>query len=164
MKEFVKKPLAITAATALMLAFGGMANMAHATTILATQNISGVKTVKQGGAFKVEFSPSEKEIVSGQLSEDAPFFVLKMSDSARHTAWNIWPSGESKGGNLVAPDGKKLALYLTPKEKTFWGTQDHWYVGDAGSAPVILTFWLQKGNVLQAGDYSFTAKVDEILE
>lgn len=63
MKKFVKKPLAIAV---LMLAFGGIVNMAHASSVIQSQDVSASKEVKQGGAFKVEFTASSDEIVSGR--------------------------------------------------------------------------------------------------
>lgn len=156
MKKFVKKPLVIAA---LMLASGGMVNMVHAESIINGKSISATKTVKEGEAFSVEFNATENEVVSGKLDADTPVFHLVMSDSGVHDGWNVRPIGVSEGGKMVSADGTKVDLH---SQDLSWD-KDHWLIAD-GSQRVEATFYLAAGDVVKAGEYQFTGRVEEYVD
>lgn len=156
MKKFVKKPLVIAA---LMLASGGMVNMVHAATTINSKDISATKTVKEGGAFSVEFNATENEVVSGKLGADTPVFHLVMSDSGGHKGWDVRPTGVSEGGQMVSADGARVDLH---SHDLSWG-KGHWWIDD-GSQRVEATFYLAAGDVVKAGEYQFTGRVEEYVE
>lgn len=158
MKNFVKKPLAMTA---LMLALGGVANMAHAISTVDGQDVSADKEVLQGGAFKVEFTASPDEIYSGRQSKNITAFILKASDSAEHSGWRLIATGSSKGGYMYDDSGNRVALHNPSWE---WSDADsNWYIDDAGSAPVEADLSIYAGDVVSAGTYHFTGRVEEYL-
>ncbi|HHA0033782.1 TPA: MyfA/PsaA family fimbrial adhesin [Yersinia enterocolitica] len=157
MKKLVKKPLAIAV---LMLTFGGVANIAHASTVQG-EDVSASKEVKQGGAFKVEFTASPDEIVSGSQAEDVAAFVLKVSDSAEHSGWRIIPTGSSKGGYMYDDSGNSVPLH-----GAHWSWVDldnNWYKHDSGNDELEEHLFIAKGEVVQPGTYHFTGRVEEYL-
>ncbi|CQH58019.1 TPA: MyfA/PsaA family fimbrial adhesin [Yersinia enterocolitica] len=157
MKKFVKNPLAIAV---LMLTFGGVANIAHASTV-ASEGVSASKEVKQGGTFKVEFTASPDEIVSGKQAEDAAVFILKVSDSAEHSGWRLIPTGSSKGGYMYDDSGNSVPLH-----GAHWSWVDldnNWYKSDSGNSEQEEHLYVAKGEWVQAGTYHFTGRVEEYL-
>ncbi|HFI1947295.1 TPA: MyfA/PsaA family fimbrial adhesin [Yersinia enterocolitica] len=158
MKKFVKKPLAIAV---LMLTFGGVANMAHASSVVQGQDVSASKEVKQGGNFKVEFIASPDEIVSGRQGKDVTAFILKVSDSAEHGGWRLIATGSSKGGYMYDDSGNRLSLYATSWR---WDeTDSNWYLSDPGNVELEEHLYLAKGDVVSPGEYHFTGRVEEYL-
>ncbi|EKN6013277.1 hypothetical protein DVQ57_01255 [Yersinia enterocolitica] len=158
MKEFVKKPLAIAV---LMLTFGGVANMAHAGSVVQRQDISASKEVKQGGEFKVEFTASPDEITSGRQGKDVAAFYLKVSDSAEHSGWRLIPTGSSKGGYMYDDKGNRVELH-----SSLWswvGPDNNWYINNTGNTVLEDHLYLAKGQVVPAGTYHFTGRVEEYL-
>ncbi|ELY5219256.1 MyfA/PsaA family fimbrial adhesin [Yersinia enterocolitica] len=157
MKKFVKNPLAIAV---LMLTFGGVANIAHASTV-ASEDVSASKEVKQGGTFKVEFTASPDEIVSGKQAEDAAVFILKVSDSAEHSGWRLIPTGSSKGGYMYDDSGNSVPLHGA---HWLWVDLDNnWYKSDSGNSEQEEHLYVAKGEWVQAGTYHFTGRVEEYL-
>ncbi|EOA2976935.1 TPA: MyfA/PsaA family fimbrial adhesin [Yersinia enterocolitica] len=155
MKKFVKKPLAIAV---LMLAFGGIVNMAHAS-VIQTQDVSASKEVKQGGSSKVEFTASSDEIVSGRQAESVAVFILKVSDSAEHSGWRIIPTGSSKGGYMYDDSGKSVELH-----GAHWSWVDvdnNWYKNDSGNDELEEHLYVAKGEMVPPGTYHFTGRVEE---
>ncbi|EKN3593382.1 MyfA/PsaA family fimbrial adhesin [Yersinia enterocolitica] len=159
MKKFVKKPLAIAV---LMLTFGGVANMARAADILQSQDVSATKEVKQGGAFKVEFIPSSKEVVSGKQVEDSEVFILKVSDTALHSGWALITTGSSKGGFMYTDSGDKVKL--DSSEWTWSDSDDSWHINDDGNAEQEMQLLIPKDAVVRAGKYHFTGRVNEFID
>ncbi|EPB4500200.1 MyfA/PsaA family fimbrial adhesin [Yersinia enterocolitica] len=158
MKKFVKKPLAIAV---LMLIFGGVANMAHAGTIIQSQDVSASKEVKQGASFKVEFTASPDEIISGRQESDVNVFILKASDSAEHTGWRLVTTGTSEGGYMYDDNGNRRPLH---SRSWTWEEGGHnWYITDGGNAAVGDELYVAKGEVVPAGTYHFTGRVEEYL-
>ncbi|ELW8195828.1 MyfA/PsaA family fimbrial adhesin [Yersinia enterocolitica] len=158
MKEFVKKPLAIAV---LMLTFGGVANMAYAGSVVQRKDISASKEVKQGGEFKVEFTASPDEITSGRQGKDVAAFYLKVSDSAEHTGWRLIPTGSSKGGYMYDDKGDRVVLHSSSWS---WVAQDNnWYIHNAGNTVLEDHLYLAKGQMVPAGTYHFTGRVEEYL-
>lgn len=159
MKKFAKKHLAIAA---FMMALGGMANMAHADeTVIYAKDVSADKEVKQGGAAKVEFVASENEIISGELPQDADVFVLKVSDTAKHSGWRLITTGESIGGYIYNDSGDRVELHSHGWD---WGEdKNNWYIDDSSSAEVVTHLYLKQGQVVQPGVYHFTGRVEEYL-
>ncbi|EPE4156705.1 MyfA/PsaA family fimbrial adhesin [Yersinia enterocolitica] len=158
MKEFVKKPLAIAV---LMLTFGGVANMAHAGSVVQHQDVSASKEVKQGGAFKVEFTASPDEITSGRQGKDVAAFYLKVSDSAEHSGWRLIPTGSSKGGYMYDDKGNRVELHSS--SWSWVGPDNNWYINNAGNTVLEDHLYLAKGQVVPAGTYHFTGCVEEYL-
>ncbi|WP_339099408.1 MyfA/PsaA family fimbrial adhesin [Yersinia enterocolitica] len=158
MKKFVKKPLAIAV---LMLTFGGVANMAHATSTMQSQDVFASKEVKEGGTFKVEFTASPDEIVSGRQENDVTAFILKVSDSAVHGGWRLVATGTSEGGYMYDDDDNRVELHSSSWE---WvGRDSNWYINDGGNTTLENRLYVAKGEVLPAGTYHFTGRVDEYL-
>ncbi|HFR4112396.1 TPA: MyfA/PsaA family fimbrial adhesin [Yersinia enterocolitica] len=158
MKKFVKKPLAIAV---LMLTFGGVANMARATDVLRSQDVSAVKEVKQGGAFKAEFFPSPGEIISGKQSKEVAVFTLKVSDTAEHTGWQLVSTGSSAGGVMYTDSGDKVSVNSPEWD---WSAADSsWYRNDDGNTAIEMHLVLEQGTVLKAGKYHFTGRVEEYI-
>ncbi|HDL7748995.1 TPA: MyfA/PsaA family fimbrial adhesin [Yersinia enterocolitica] len=159
MKKFAKKSLAIAV---LMMAFGGVANMAHASNIINSQDVSADKTVKQGGAVKIEFTPSTEEIVSGVQPEDVAVFVLKVSDSAQHSGWRMVPTGSSEGGYMYNDTGNRVPLHSAAGWA--WVSADNnWHIDDSSNKELEDHLYLTKGQVVQAGVYHYTGRVEEYL-
>ncbi|HEN3672571.1 TPA: MyfA/PsaA family fimbrial adhesin [Yersinia enterocolitica] len=157
MKEFVKKPLAIAV---LMLTFGGVANIAHASTsTLESRDVSASKEVKQGGAVKIEFTASSDEIVSGVQAKDVAAFILKVSDSAEHNGWRIVPTGSSKGGYMYDDSGSYVELHGA--HWTWVGADNNWYKHDSGNDELEEHLYIAKGQVVKPGTYHFTGRVEE---
>ena len=158
MKKLVKKPLAIAV---LMLTFGGVANMAHANSVVQGQDVSASKEVKQGGAFKVEFTASPDEIISGRQGKDVAAFILKVSDSAEHSGWRLIATGSSKGGYMYNDMGNRLPLHSSSWK---WEDADsNWYINNSGNTVIEDHLYLAKGEVVPAGRYHFTGRVEEYL-
>ncbi|MFQ6291171.1 MyfA/PsaA family fimbrial adhesin [Yersinia enterocolitica] len=160
MKKFVKKPLAIAVLT---MAFGGIVNMAHAdsVTVVQAQDVSASKEVKQGGAFKVEFTASPDEIVSGRQAGDVTAFILKVSDSAEHSGWRLIPTGSSKGGYMYDDSGNSVELHGA---NWYWGEADNnWYKNDSGNDELEEHLYLAKNEMVPPGTYHFTGRVEEYL-
>ncbi|EKN5909506.1 TPA: MyfA/PsaA family fimbrial adhesin [Yersinia enterocolitica] len=158
MKRFVKKPLAIAV---LMLTFGGVADMAHANSVVQSQDVSASKEVKQGGAFKVEFTASPSVIVSGKQAEDVAAFILKVSDSAEHSGWRLIPTGSSKGGYMYDDSGNRVELH-----GAHWSWVDvnnNWYKNDSGNGELEEHLYLAKNEMVPPGTYHFTGRVEEYL-
>lgn len=159
MKKFAKKHLAIAV---FMMAFGGMTNMAHADTTLYSKDVSADKEVKQGGAVKIEFSASPDEIISGKQSKDITAFVLKVSDSAQHGGWSMLPTGKSKGGYMYNDSGEKVELHSTDWDWDWRSSSDNkWYKTDSSNRELVNHLLIKKGDVVKAGVYHFTARVEE---
>ncbi|ELW8957492.1 TPA: MyfA/PsaA family fimbrial adhesin [Yersinia enterocolitica] len=158
MKKFVKKPLAIAV---LMLAFGGIVNMAHASSVIQSQDVSASKEVKQGGAFKVEFTASSDEIVSGRQAEDVAVFILKVSDSAEHSGWRLIPTGSSKGGYMYDDSGNSVELHGA--HWSWGGVDNNWYKNDSGNDELEEHLYLAKDEMVPPGTYHFTGRVEEYL-
>lgn len=159
----MKKPLAITA-TALMLALGGV-NMAHASD-LYTQEISAAKEIKQGGKVKITFAASSSPISSGRMPVDSTMFVLKLSDSAEHAGWRIYPQGGSKGGYMYGTESSVMGhtIPLHTSEPTWWIKDGgYWELKDNTNAEQTVQLWVAKGDVVQAGVYEFDGYVAEYL-
>ncbi|CNB95522.1 adhesin [Yersinia frederiksenii] len=160
MKKYVKKPLAIAV---LMLTFGGVANIAHAsnTKTLDSLAVSATKEVKKGGTFTVKFSASSNEIVSGKQAKTVPVFILKVSDTAEHSGWRLVPTGSSKGGYAYDDSGNTVPLHGT---NWTWGERDNnWYINDSGNAELEEDLTFAAGDVIAAGTYHFTGNVEEYL-
>ncbi|EKN4121194.1 MyfA/PsaA family fimbrial adhesin [Yersinia enterocolitica] len=158
MKKFVKKPLAIAV---LMLTFGGVANMAYAaSTVIQSQDVFASKEVKQGGAFKVEFTASPDEIVSGRQGNDVAAFILKVSDSAEHDGWRLVTTGTSEGGYMYDDNGNRVELHSS---SWAWvgGGGNCWYINNGGNTTVEDHLYVAKGLVVPAGTYHFTGRVEE---
>ncbi|HDL7058265.1 TPA: MyfA/PsaA family fimbrial adhesin [Yersinia enterocolitica] len=158
MKKLVKKPLAIAV---LMLTFGGVANMAHAGSVIQSQDVFASKEVKQGGAFKVEFTASPDEIVSGRQENDVAAFILKVSDSAEHDGWRLVTTGTSEGGYMYDDNGNRVELHSS--SWTWEGGSSNWYINDGGNTMVEDHLYVAKGQVVPAGTYHFTGRVEEYL-
>ncbi|HHH2194550.1 TPA: MyfA/PsaA family fimbrial adhesin [Yersinia enterocolitica] len=158
MKKFVKKPLAIAI---LMLASSGVVNMAHAGSVLQSQDVSASKEVKQGGAFKVEFTASPNEIISGRQGKGVTVFILKASDSAEHGGWRLVTTGSSKGGYMYDDMGHRLSLHSS--SWTWEEGGSNWYINDTGNTTVENDLFVAKGEVVPAGTYHFTGRVEEYL-
>ncbi|HHL2712347.1 TPA: MyfA/PsaA family fimbrial adhesin [Yersinia enterocolitica] len=155
MKKFVKKPLAIAV---LMLTCGGVVNIAHAAT-LNSQDVSASKEVKQGGAVKIEFTPSSDEIISGEQPNDVTAFILKVSDSAEHGGWRLKPTGSSKGGYMYDSSGNKVELH--GKYWRWIDIDNNWYKNDSKNGVVEEDLYIAKGQVVKPGTYTFTGTVEE---
>ncbi|MBX9495080.1 MyfA/PsaA family fimbrial adhesin [Yersinia enterocolitica] len=158
MKEFVKKPLAIAV---LMLTFGGVANMAHADSVVQRQDVSASKEVKQGGEFKVEFTASPDEIISGRQGKDVAVFYLKVSDSAEHSGWRLIPTGSSKGGYMYDDKGNRVGLHSS--SWSWVGPDNNWYIHNTGNSVLEDHLYVAKGQMVPAGTYHFTGRVEEYL-
>ncbi|HDL6960910.1 TPA: MyfA/PsaA family fimbrial adhesin [Yersinia enterocolitica] len=156
--KFAKKPLAIAI---LMLAVGGGANMAHATSVVQAQDVSASKEVKQGGEFKVEFTASPDDIFSGRQDENKTIFVLKVSDSAEHSGWRLIPTGSSQGGYMYDDSGNRIGLYSS--SWSWVGIDNNWYKNDSGNTELEDHLYVPKGQSLKAGTYHFTGRVEEYL-
>ncbi|EKN5160026.1 MyfA/PsaA family fimbrial adhesin [Yersinia enterocolitica] len=157
MKKFVKKPLAIAV---LMLTFGGVANAAPISDpTIASQDVSATKEIKQGGNLKVEFTASSDEIFSGRQAEDKTAFILKVSDSAEHSGWRLIPTGSSKDGNMYDDSGNTIDVDV---EDWTWST-DHWYKEDGTNASLEGHVIIHRDDVVKAGTYHFTGRVEEYL-
>ncbi|WP_077295089.1 MyfA/PsaA family fimbrial adhesin [Yersinia proxima] len=154
MKKFVKKPLAIAV---LMLASSGVVNMAHAdeSKVVHSQDITGTRTIKQAGGFTVDFEATDNEIVAGQLGADTSAFNLKASDVAEHGGWDVRPIGASADGMMVSASGDKIRL----RSHALTWDRDHWYANNKGDLRAL--FYISAGTVVNAGEYTFTAKVDD---
>ncbi|WP_145529959.1 MyfA/PsaA family fimbrial adhesin [Yersinia alsatica] len=157
MKKFAKKHLAIAA---FMMALGGMANMAHANLIYA-KDVSADKEVKQGGSAKVEFVASEDTIVAGKQLQDVNAFVLKVSDSAEHSGWSLVTTGDSAGGYMYNDSGDKVGLHSSDWDWEAY--QNGWHIDNSSSEEVEDYLYLRQGQVLKAGVYHFTGRVEEYL-
>ncbi|EPZ8122951.1 MyfA/PsaA family fimbrial adhesin [Yersinia enterocolitica] len=156
--KLMKKSLAIAV---LMMTFGGMANMAHASNIFS-KDVSADKAVKEGGAVKIEFTPSSDEIISGVQPKDVAVFVLKVSDSAQHSGWRMIPTGPSKGGYMYNDQGVRVPLHSAAGWK--WVDVDNnWYINDSSNKELEDHLYLAKGQVVQAGVYHYTGRVEEYL-
>ncbi|EMJ3184585.1 TPA: MyfA/PsaA family fimbrial adhesin [Yersinia enterocolitica] len=158
MKKLVKKPLAIAV---LMLTFGGVANMAYAGSVIQSQDVSASKEVKQGGAFKVEFTASSDEIVSGRQAKDVAVFILKVSDSAEHSGWRLIPTGSSKGGYMYDDSGNSVELHGA--HWSWVGVDNNWYKHDSGNDELEEHLYLAKDEMVPPGTYHFTGRVEEYL-
>ncbi|HHL2499531.1 TPA: MyfA/PsaA family fimbrial adhesin [Yersinia enterocolitica] len=157
MKKLVKKPLAIAV---LMLTFGGVANMAHAS-IVESKDVSASKEVKQGGAVKIEFTANPSEIVSGRQEKDATVFILKVSDSAEHSGWRLYGTGSSVGGYMYDDSGTRVGLHGAAWR---WVDIDkNWYKNDSGNGELEEHLYLARGDVVKPGIYHFTGRVEEYL-
>lgn len=154
MKKFVKKPLAIAV---LVLASSGVVNMAHAgeSGVIHSQNITGTRTIKQAGGFTVDFQATGNEIEAGKLKDDTYTFALKASDTTKHGGWDIRPMGKSAEGVMVSSSGDKIPLHL----RNLTWDRDHWYANNDGNLET--QFYIAAGTTVQAGEYTFTAKVDD---
>ncbi|OVZ94037.1 hypothetical protein CBW58_04270 [Yersinia frederiksenii] len=161
MKKFAKKPLAITA-TALMLAFGGMVSMAHASDVLYSQNIAADKLIRQGGAVKIKFMPSSAEVFSGKQADDTVLYVLKISDSAEHTGWRIVPTGKSEGGYAYDDNDGRINLHGALMTWT-GGSEQSWHKDDSTNRELEEHLYAPKGTVIKAGTYHFSGRVEEYL-
>ncbi|MDA5487658.1 MyfA/PsaA family fimbrial adhesin [Yersinia kristensenii] len=156
MKKFVKKPLVIAV---LMLASGGVVNMAHADTKLHGQDVVAKKAVKKGGVFGVELKASDNEIVSGKTTKAENVFYMVMTDPEDHKGWNVWPTGVSKGGQMSLEDGShKVDLHTN---NLTWA-KDHWMINDS-SERVEASFFVNAGNLLKPGEYVFSAYVEDFV-
>lgn len=82
-----------------------------------------------------------------------------MSDSGEHKGWNVRPIGVSEGGQMVSADGTRVDLH---SRDLSWDN-DHWLIDD-GSQRVEATFYLAAGDVVKAGEYQFTGRVEEYVE
>ncbi|HDV7158723.1 TPA: MyfA/PsaA family fimbrial adhesin [Yersinia enterocolitica] len=158
MKKLVKKPLAIAV---LMLTFGGVANMAYAGSVIQSQDVSASKEVKQGGAFKVEFTANSDEIVSGRQAKDVAVFILKVSDSAEHSGWRLIPTGSSKGGYMYDDSGNSVELHGA--HWSWVGVDNNWYKHDSGNDELEEHLYLAKDEMVPPGTYHFTGRVEEYL-
>ncbi|CFQ82176.1 MyfA/PsaA family fimbrial adhesin [Yersinia enterocolitica] len=159
MKKFAKKSLAIAV---IMMAFGGMANMAHAKPPVASKDIRGDREVKVGSNLEVVFEATPNEIIAGALTADAPVFHLVARDAAPHGSWGVLPTGESSGGVMVTADGKKVKLTATKSRWRSGGIvtgPEMWLLETKGDLDE--TFYLAKGLTVEPGQYHFTAKVEE---
>ncbi|EMJ3153364.1 TPA: MyfA/PsaA family fimbrial adhesin [Yersinia enterocolitica] len=168
MKKFVKKPLAIAV---LMLASSGVVNMVHAdsvvrgqdlsTSVIHQQDVSASKEVKGGGSFKIEFTASPDEIIAGKQEKDVTVFILKVSDSARHNAWDLAGTGSSVGGYMFDSAGNRIGLHSSDWK---WdGSTQTWHKDDSGSAELEERLFVAKGETLNPGKYTFTGYVSELL-
>lgn len=157
MKKIAKKHLAIAA---FMMALGGMANMAHAANV-ASKDVSADREVKQGGATKIEFTATDNEIISGEQSGKVNAFVLKVSDSAKHSGWRLIPTGTSKGGYMYNDSGDRVELHSA---NWHWVDLDNnWYRSDSSNEEVVDYLFINKGQMVQPGVYHFTGRVEEYL-
>ncbi|EKN3567789.1 MyfA/PsaA family fimbrial adhesin [Yersinia enterocolitica] len=157
MKKFAKKSLAIAV---IMMAFGGMTNMAHASKLVASKNISADRHVNAGSALEVVFEATPNEIIAGELIADAPVFHIVARDTTPHDTWDIVPTGKSVGGLMVTADGKTAKLHATKAQwKTSVGGESKWELKSTGDLDD--TFYLAKGLTVEPGLYQFTGKVDE---
>lgn len=162
MKKLVKKPLAIAV---LMLTFGGVANIAHASsaTTIYTQDVSASKEIKEPGVLKIALTATPDEIVAGTLANDTTIFILKVSDTAKHSGWRLHGTGSSVGGYMYEESnpGKMVALHAS--SWTWAPAERLWRKSDSGSAEVEEHLYVTKGVKLEAGKYCFTGRVEEYL-
>lgn len=159
MKKFAKKSLAIAV---IMMAFGGMANMAHAKSPIAAKDIRGDREVKAGSNLEVVFEATPNDIIAGALPADAPVFHLVARDKAPHGSWGVLPTGDSSGGVMATADGKRVKLTATKsrwRSGSFVTGPEMWLLETEGDLDE--TFYIPKGLTIEAGQYHFTAKIEE---
>lgn len=158
MKKLAKKHLAIAV---FMMAFGGMTNMAHAApTAIFQQDVSADKVVKQGGAAKVEFTPSPDNLVSGVQKEDASVFNLKVSDVGVHFGWHLVPTGSSAGGFIYNDRGETVPVSVIGW--TWLRDVGYWLHNDSSAGEQNTKVFVTKGQELKPGVYHFTGRVEEV--
>ncbi|EOI6455961.1 MyfA/PsaA family fimbrial adhesin [Yersinia enterocolitica] len=162
-KKFVKKPLAIAA---LMLACGGVANVAHAHVITNSQDVSATKVVKQSDTFYAELLPSSDDIPAGKTQGPVIAFTLSMGDSVGHEMWGFAPTGDSGGvtspsGGVYMVDANDKAnkvLLLAPTMS--WENPTHCYVNPIKKMATSYkaNFVIPANTDVRAGSYVLTGR------
>lgn len=166
-KKFVKKPLAIAA---LMLAYSGVANVAHASLLPAikdSQDVSATKVVKQSDTFHAELLPSSEDIPAGKTKGFITAFTLSMGDTAGHEMWGFIPTGDSASG--VTPPGGGMYM-VDANDKTnkvlliaptmAWDSSTHSYVSAAKKMVTSYkaSFAIPANIDVKAGSYVLTGR------
>ncbi|MFL4556304.1 MyfA/PsaA family fimbrial adhesin [Yersinia kristensenii] len=169
MKKICKKVKKSLVVSALMLAFGGVTNMAHAVTKVQTRDVEASKAVKEPSSFKVEFNATTNEVFAGEQPRDQNFFYLKVSDLAKHDGWRLIPTGASAGGLMYSVNDPNIKVPLAIKSagnrwNWYGATKDgYWYIESKSSATEEMGLFVIKGTVLQPTEYRFSGRVEEYL-
>lgn len=155
------KNIPLAAAASLMLTLG-LSTSAQAAWLVASQDVSATKEIAQGDAFKVVFDAWPTKYTAGTLKVDSTMFALSASDSAKHSGWKLIPTGKSMGGFMVSNNGTKVPLSMAggfswSKNGADWHKDD---TGNVDKAPL----YVKAGTFVEAGKYTFTARVEEYLE